>query len=323
MDPGWEFANIPVECLVAAGDDTRSPIYVVSRKHGRRHPTGDERDRLNPNSPGGITTGHGAIDLSLRQRHRLTGNAFSNDMLWAVAYQWIIEPSIPHSMMVSTSKRFGSMTTNDCQMALSMLTAPDMFALFSSMVAPDFMPRIPTFVKKGHDVIPFQTRAPGTVPAKLQVSADYKVACMLRDGTHKVREYDRDIWIMLLFWKSKFRPVIAEFDGPNWKKGDELVALRPLVDFRPSNAAQYYPPWLIEWSPDNRYNIMMVPPGTTHFADHDSSDAYHAMKCSDEAKRMGCAKYRNSQQEEVILEPQCCQQGQASSAAYLVPSSAA
>ena len=90
-----------------------------------------------------------------------------------------------------------------------------MFALFSSMVAPDFMPRIPTFVKKGHDVIPFQTRAPGTVPAKLQVSADYKVACMLRDGTHKVRDYDRDIWIMLLFWKSKFRPVIAEFDGPN------------------------------------------------------------------------------------------------------------
>jgi hypothetical protein len=108
---------------------------------------------------------------------------------------------------------------------------------------------------------------------------------------------------MLLFWKSKHRPVIAEFDGPNWKTGDELVALRPLVDFRPSNAAQYYPPWLIEWAPDNKENIFAIPPGTTHFADHDCSDAYHSMKCSDAAKDMGCSKYKNSQQQDVILEP--------------------
>ena len=142
---------------------------------------------------------------------------------------------------------------------------------------------------------------------------------MLRDGTHKLREYDPKIWLMLLFWKSKHRPITAEFDGPNWKTGDELVALRPLVDFRPSNAAQYYPPWLIEWAPDNKENIFSIPPGTTHFADHDCSDAYHSMKCSDEAKNMGCSKYRNSLQQEVILEPQCCQQGQASSAAYFSP----
>ena len=73
-------------------------------------------------------------------------------------------------------------------MALSLLSTPEMFALFSGMVAPDFMPKIPIFIKEGHGIIPFQTRAPGTVPARLQSSADYKVACMLRAGTHKVRQ---------------------------------------------------------------------------------------------------------------------------------------
>ena len=52
---------------------------------------------------------------------------------------------------------------------------------------PDFVPKIPIFVKEVHGIIPFQTRAPGTVPARLQSSVDYKVACMLRVGTHKVR----------------------------------------------------------------------------------------------------------------------------------------
>ena len=99
-------------------------------------------------------------------------------------------------------------------MALSLLAPPDMFARLSAMVEPDFMPKIPIFIRDGHGIIPFQTRAPGTVPVKLQASADYKVACMVRDGTHKVRAYDPKIWLMLLFWKLKHRPVIAEFDGP-------------------------------------------------------------------------------------------------------------
>jgi hypothetical protein len=274
---------------------------------------------MNPGSPAGVSTGYGAVALSLKQRQRITGNAFSNDMLWAVMFQWTIPIGIKSTSMISQPTPLYAMSPQDCQMALSLLTAPDMFARLSAMVQPDFMPKIPIFIRDGHGIIPFQTRAPGTVPVKLQASADYKVACMIRDGTHKVRAYDPKIWLMLLFWKSKHRPVIAEFDGPTWKAGDELVALRPLVDFRPSNAAQYYPPWLIEWAPDNKENIFAIPPGTTHFADHDCSDAYHSMKCSDAAKDMGCSKYKNSQQQDVILEPQCCQQGQASSAAYFSP----
>ena len=71
---------------------------------------------------------------------------------------------------------------HDPDFGVSLLTAPEMFALLSTMVEPDFMPRIPTFVKEGHGIIPCQTRAPGTVTVKLQASADYKVACMLREG---------------------------------------------------------------------------------------------------------------------------------------------
>ena len=279
---------------------------LCSPRQPNRHPDGDERDRMNPGSPAGASTSYGSVPLSLRQRQRITGNAFSNDM-----FQWVIP--------ARQSTPLYAMSHQDCQMTLMLLTAPEMFALLSTMVEPDFMPRIPIFIREGHGPIPFQTRAPGTVPVKPQTSADYKGACMLRKGTHKLREYDPKIWIMRLFWKSKHRPITAEFDGLNWKTGDELVALRSLVNLRPRNAAQYYPPWLIEWAPDNKENIFAIPPGTTHFADHDCSDAYHSMKCSEAATNMGCSKYRNSLQQEVILEPQCCQQGQASSAAYFSP----
>ena len=78
-------------------------------------------------------------------------------------------------------------------MALSLLTAPDMFARFSAMVERDFMPKIPIFIRDVHGIISFQTRAPGTVPMKRQASADYKAACMIRDGTHKARSYDPKI----------------------------------------------------------------------------------------------------------------------------------
>ena len=44
---------------------------------------------------------YGAIDLSLKQRQRITGNAFSNDMLWAVMYQWTLDPPALHTVMVS------------------------------------------------------------------------------------------------------------------------------------------------------------------------------------------------------------------------------
>ena len=320
LQTGWHFARRPVRCLVAVGDSTRSPVIVVNHQGTERFIDADERDRINPGSRAGLSTGYGAIDLSLKQRQRITGNAFSNDMLWAVMYQWTLDPPALHTVMVSAiASPYWEMTAQQAEAALSVLTVPEIFAKFSSMVKPDFMPRIPILVKEGHDILPFQTRAPGVVPPKLQISADYKVEQMIRSGTHKRIPYSKDIWIMLMFFKPKLRSEIAEFDGPNWKTGDLLEALRPLVDYRASNAAQYYHPWLIEWSPNNKLNIASIPPNTTHWADHDSKDAYHAMLIQEAGKRMGCAKYVDSQGQTVYLEPQCCQQGQASSAAWFSP----
>ena len=320
LQSGWHFTKRPVRCLVAVGDTTRSPVIVANHQGVERFIDADERDRINPGSRAGLSTGYGAIDLSLKQRQRITGNAFSNDMLWAVMFQWSLDPPALNSAMVSTiASPYWQMTAQQAESALSVLTIPEMFAQFSSMVKADFMPRIPILVKEGHDILPFQTRAPGAVPPKLQISADYKVEQMVREGTHKRIAYSKDIWIMLLFWKPKLRSETAEFDGPNWKAGDQLEALRPLVDYRASNAAQYYHPWLIEWSPNNKLNIASIPPDTTHWADHDSKDAYHAMLLEEKGKRMGCAKYMDSQGQTIYLEPQCCQQGQASSAAWFSP----
>ena len=124
---------------------------------------------------------------------------------------------------------------------------------------------------------------------------------------------------MLLFFKPKLQSEYAEFDGPHWTIGDELQALRPLVDYRPSNSAQYYPPWLVEWSPNNKLNIAAIPPGIRYWADHDSTDAYHAMQLEEKGKKMSCSKYRDADGNDVYLEPQCCSQGQASSAAWFSP----
>ena len=320
LDEGWNFTKIPVPCLVAVGDNTRTPTVVINGRGHTRFVNADERDRINPGARAGLSTGYGLVNLSERQRQRITGNAFSNDMLWAVMFQWTLEPSgLQNSMLSDVTISYAHMTAEEAELRLSTLTVPEMFAKFSSMVEPDFMPRIPIFVKEGYDVIPYQTRAPGSVPPKLQISADYRVEQMIRAGTHKRIPYSKDIWIMLMFFKPKLRTEIAEFDGPHWKAGDEMHSLRPLVDYRPSNSAQYYPTWLVEWSPNNRLNIATVPPGTTHWCDHDSTDAFHAMLLMAAGKRMSCSKYRDASGNDVYLEPQCCSQGQASSAVWFPP----
>ena len=148
---------------------------------------------MNPGSPAGASTGYGAVALSLKQRQCITGNAFSDDMLWGVTFQWTVSIGIRSTSMISQPTPLYAMSAQDCQMALSLLTAPDMFARFSARVEPDSISKIPIIIRDCHGIIPFQTRAPGTMPMKLQASADYKVACMIRDGTHKVRAYDPKI----------------------------------------------------------------------------------------------------------------------------------
>ena len=95
--------------------------------------------------------------------------------MWGVFFQYTMHPPALHiTVMSNTSRPYSAMSAEQAEEALSRMTVPELFAKFSSMVEPDFMPRIPVFIKEGYDIIPFQTRAPGTVPAKLQISADYK-----------------------------------------------------------------------------------------------------------------------------------------------------
>ena len=101
LQTGWYFARRSVRCPFAVGDSTRSPVIVVNHQGIERFIDADERDRINPGSRAGLSTGYGAIDLSLKQRRRITGNTFSNDLLWAVVYQWTLEPPVLHTVMVS------------------------------------------------------------------------------------------------------------------------------------------------------------------------------------------------------------------------------
>ena len=90
-----------MRCLVAVGDSTCSPVIVVNHQCTERFIDADKRDRIIPGSRAGLSTGYGAIDLSLKQRQRITGNAFSNGMLWAAMYQCNLGPPALHSVMVS------------------------------------------------------------------------------------------------------------------------------------------------------------------------------------------------------------------------------
>ena len=197
LKPMWTFSRSLVPCLIASGGDTRSPIWLSSPRQPNRHPDGDERDRMNQGSPASASTGYGSVPLSLKQRQRITRNAFSDDMLWTVMFQWVIPTPLTASTMISQPTPRYTMSPEDCQMTLSLLTAPEMFALLSTMIEPDFMPRIPIFVKEGRGIIPFQTRAPGTVPVKLQASAV---------GTNDMSTTkEGDIGISLVMSESKYR----------------------------------------------------------------------------------------------------------------------
>ena len=112
-------------------------------------------------------------------------------------------PALQFTTMSDIASLYSAMSAEQAEEALSRMTVSELFAKFSSMAEPDFMPRIPVFVKEGYDIIPFQTRAPGTVPAKLQISADYKVECKLRSGTHKRISHSKDVYLMLMFFKPK------------------------------------------------------------------------------------------------------------------------
>ena len=87
LQSGWHFTKRPVRCSVAVGDSTRSPVIVANHQGVERFIDADAHDHIDPGSRADSSTGYGNIALSLKQRQRITGNAFSNDMFWAVMFQ--------------------------------------------------------------------------------------------------------------------------------------------------------------------------------------------------------------------------------------------
>ena len=143
LDNGWHFTKRPVPCLVAVGDDTRTPVTVIDLRGNTRFLNANQRDRINPGARAGLSNGYGAVDLSLKQRQRITGNAFLNAMLWGVFFQYTMQPPALHTTMLSDiASPYSAMSAEQAEEALSHMTVPKLFAKFSSMVEPGFMPRI-------------------------------------------------------------------------------------------------------------------------------------------------------------------------------------
>ena len=51
--------------------------------------------------------------------------------------------------MSDISSPYSAMSPEQAEEALSRMAVPELFAKFSTMVEPNFMPRIPVFIKEG------------------------------------------------------------------------------------------------------------------------------------------------------------------------------
>ena len=284
----------------------------------------DERDTINPGLPPGISGGGSA-----ETRNVGNGNAFSADVLWHVMREWNIPRSdkVSYSLMtaddvyaadpqalelffanIDTSAHKGDRAEAILQHMLN-------FAKKYATVRTDgvtIMPKL-DLILNTNQTVPFQVSHPCDVPAHLAASAEYAIALMVKAMTHAKVSYDPNFWICMLFFQPKGRKVTAEFDGVLFKKGDELEALRPLVDHRPVNSATSanLPAQWGEWSPDRMLAHESVPPDTTHFKKHDSSNAYHAVSLTERSKHYSVCKARLIRKMVFLLQCQCGSQGSA------------
>ena len=72
-------------------------------------------------------------------------------MLWGVFFQYTMQPPALYiTMMSGIASPYSAMSAEQAEEALSRMTISELFAKISSMVEPDFMPRIPVFGKEGY-----------------------------------------------------------------------------------------------------------------------------------------------------------------------------
>jgi hypothetical protein len=327
-DQGWYPETRPIRELMARGVYAANPVRMVCATSGEiRFASADERDRMNPGLAAG-SSGSGTQDM----RNVGNGNAFSADVLWHVQREW---PTAVHQ-----SPTTSLMTADDLYAVAT--NAPDKLEYFwmtidtadtkgdRSAAILNYMRDFARKYGKVHDngnlvmpeldlivnateTIPSQVQHPCDVPAHLAASAEYAIALMQQDGTHEKVEYKPSYWICMLFFQPKGRTVVAEFDGVLFKKGDVLQAVRPLKDMRvPNNATSNCVPvqWA-DWSPDRSTAHESIPPGTTHFKKHDSSNAYHSVVLTGRTADLSVCRARLARKIEILLRCLCGSQGQA------------
>ena len=313
----WRFLGFNVPCLVAA-IDTENQVLVTNRYKKVKAASCDVRDRLNPGEVAGITTGWGQLAITDAERHSMTGNAFSNDAIWGIIRQWDLPVQCAPVCLVAEKRQswsaaqqlgyYGGLPREQVRMELT--------EMGKDLVMPKL--RLKDMLGRQHTV-PFQTDAPGFVNKKLAVSADYMLAQMIKAGSHKLVEYEKKFWVALLFvQQKKGRTVIAEFDGPTWKTGDVLFALRPLHDRRALNSATAagMPVYWVKFAPRLSECVMGPTAETKVFCVHDSSNAYHSVMLDEESKELCVSKIRLSTGEVQYIQAVGGDQGLAAMALF-------
>ena len=123
------------------------------------------------------------------ERVRMTGNAFSNDAMWAIIRQWRVPGVRLQTVMVAVKRtawsheqhlaHYGNIPREQVRLELT--------AMGESLEMPKL--KLADMIGRQHTV-PFQTDAPGFVNKKYAVSAEYMCECTFKDNSHTRVEYD-------------------------------------------------------------------------------------------------------------------------------------
>ena len=149
------------------------------------------------------------MDVDEDDRNGLNGRAFSSDDVWSITRTWkeVNNPvsAVQPVLMVAEDYRtwpsseqmrvYADMYTQNPQKLSGHLTA---LALDSTLPLLDLVAMM-----SAQYTTPFQTKAPGDVKPGLGPSADYCVDCQIKDGTHNEVEFNKDLWVLMLFFQKE------------------------------------------------------------------------------------------------------------------------
>jgi hypothetical protein len=330
LDHDYDFELRPVACLMSY-DRTQRKSYKIQFRTGLRELLSpDDRDRINPGMKAGCSTGYGTEVLTDEERNGVNGNAFCGDAIWAILREIKGRRSVPTSR-VATNEWYATAYHDPDKVERFLMQLEGPFgrekAIYEHLKklairkgymteADSKMTDMPLvhLVLDDNQTIPATISHEGDVPAKLTVPAAYCIELMKRAGTHRAPEngYDPMMWVALMFFQAKDRFVTAEFDDPMqnrgwWKKGDQVLAVRPLNDRRPINnaASKSIPLQWGEHSPNRLTASQTIPHDTTHFKGADAKDAYHACGLSLTTILYSVAKCRLGRLYKILLEATC------------------